>query len=171
MIHLSWPEGHLDNKQGFSHARKHFLNIREMWDDLTVVEPLLRPRDLVAALRQGEPEEPVVRRAFHQGYLPALQALVDGFAGPIPWTLCRRGSQASSREAAHIGEGVLVVRGAGAPDQVRVITAYRPADFRLTDPDCPPRDTRSVSLRRKIAEAKARRMVARVCSAPHPENP
>lgn len=167
------PPGAPGSDLGFAHTLKHWMNPREMWEDVAEAVPeVSRPRaqwegwrargvDPVAEATAPGPALTAlwdeVKPAYADGYGACVRALAD--ANPPPpggdW-LWRPKPGVWVR---HAGEGVLlVVR--KARGRWEMYTAYRRLDFRLDDYRCPPRDAASVSLRRKLAEGAARRRMA-----------
>lgn len=161
------PDGTLDQNLGVTHTLHHWCNPRELWEDL-----LLPPDPLISVPAEHWPRQlweknadsPVpstvpgwLRSAYHQGYGAAVQTLVVSQALPSPpsWIRHKKGYWLG-----HVGAGVLVgveIK-AGEPS---LYTAYRAADFKLTDYRCPPQNPESVLLRRRIAAHQASQRLAR----------
>ena len=175
------PPGKPGSDLGVAHMLKHWCSPHEMWEDIA--------HDIPAELRPGAPAErfdalsptplweqasapsPELRehwrmliQAYEQGYFACVSALVSDLPDPPS----RRFMPDPSRPGVlvtHAGEGVLLYTRRGM-----LYTAYRPVDFKLTSHACPPRDARSVSLRRKMAPVFARKKLARLLRAA-PEYP
>lgn len=167
-------DGNPGEHAGISHALKHYLDPREMWEDIAgEVEPHLRPlafcerlppltppvwEQWQAPTRELAPLWNSLRPLYRLGYARIVRALAEPLAEPFtpgsPW------ARGDDSHGAHIGQGVVLwVR--RAPNGWRMTTAYRPVDFKLREHACPPRDATSVSLRGAIARFQADRHLAR----------
>jgi hypothetical protein len=172
MIPRPLPIGAPGSDLGYAHALKHWMNPREMWEDIADGVPdEARPRaawerwsalgvDPVAEAKAPGPTLTArwaeVEPAWSDGYLATICRLLAPLADP-PTGWAPRPDKA--RWAVHPGEGVVVEvqlrRG-----EWELYTAYRACDFKLPDYRCPPRDAASVSLRRTLALNAARKRVA-----------
>jgi hypothetical protein len=122
------------------------------------VDPALRPRAFLDAHRDLDSDEgwsalcELNRGAYGRIVLDLCASLPD--PSPGRWVRTDRG-----RFRTHAGEGVLVTV-VDRHGRWELYTAFRRFDFRLKNHDCPPRDTKSVSLRRKMAAWAAERWLA-----------
>lgn len=167
---IPWPDGIPGDRAGIAHTVKHWLDPREMWDDIAdAVDDPLRPRAVLEALDVPAPWEvayaptaaliarwTTLRAPYRQGYLSVVLAGVAAHATPPQsWTPIDSG-----RRAAALAGGIFVVI-APSRGEWALATAHRPIDFKLKDPDCPPRDAKSVHLRTMMTELAARKKLAR----------
>lgn len=157
---------------GYAHTLKHWMNPREMWEDIADGVPEhARPRaQWEAWIAHGV--DPVVEATAPSAALSALwrelePAWKEGYAA----TVLRRAAPLSDppngwlwrvsrgRWVVHAGAGVLieVQKSQGIWS---LYTAYRAVDFKLRDYRCPPQDAASVSLRMTLAESGARKRIA-----------
>ncbi len=174
------PRGGLPGEHlGISHTLKHYLRPEEMWQDLAGeleegVQPLavwgrlkhLSPR----ACDQAEEPEPELRSVWNEmdsvwkkgyGALVSRGGASVSPPAPGPWVPQEKGGWMTGLP----GGVLLVVRPQG--EGWRFITAYRPFNFILKDYDRPPRDARSVEIRRKLAGWEAeRRLMAQIARSP-----
>lgn len=170
MAVVPWSDGIPGDRAGIAHTVKHWLDPREMWDDIADgVDIQLRPRAVLEALALHSPWDfayaptaPLIARwttlraPYRQGYLSVVLAGVTAHAAPPEtWTPIDAG-----RRAAALPGGIFAVV-APSRGEWALVTAHRPIDFKLVDPDCPPRDPKSVHLRRMMTELAARKKLAR----------
>ncbi len=165
------PDEHL----GLSHTLKHYLRPQEMWEDICDdVDPAQRPGAAAGSLPRLTPpaweqwrDPPASLRgawaqlepAYREGYGALILALADALPDPTgdPHACWIR---RDFRRTSHAGDGVLLTIRWRAGGWL-LHTAYRPMDFRLARHECPPTDSKSVSIRRRLAElAAVRRMAA-----------
>jgi hypothetical protein len=169
------PDGHPGEHLGISHTLKHYLDPREMWEDLAGdLEERLRPSRVAARLfalsaepwrlhaEEGRELEGVwnsLRVVYRKGYAGILLALAEELPEPMsagsPWVSDKKGAW-----LAHLDDGV-VLRVRWGRYGWRMETAFRPVDFKLTSHACPPRDARNVAIRRAMARHQAERHLAR----------
>lgn len=170
---LPMPEGAPGVHQGISHTIKHYLSPPEMWEDVADGVPeAVRPARQSERLERLDPGAWArMPRAnadlsaawgsfaatFREGYWHLVEPLLAAMPAPpaAPWVRDVKGVW-----RAHAGDGI-VVEVTSRGGEWHLWTALRPSDFVLRDYRCPPRDPRSVSLRRKLAIAFAARKVAR----------
>lgn len=166
---LSIPAGTPYFHAGVSHALKHYLAASEAWEDIADAAPE-RARPRATAMRLGLTDAVAVvpfpeltqvlasswaelSDASRAGYAPVVAALLETVPEPgqhgSPW------SRTEDAWIAHIGEGVVAVVMRERDGRWRLLTAYRPFDFKLRDYSCPPVDATSVSIRRRLALAFA----------------
>lgn len=168
---VPWPNGVPGERLGIAHTVKHWLDPREMWED--VAEPAdddARPRHVLRTLDVPHPWEqayspsPILASRWSElgviyrtGYLTVLlDSLARHAELPERWARI-----AAGRRAAATTDGIYVEVRPARDGRWQLYTAYRPADFKLVNPECPPRDPTSVQLRRGIATLQARRKLAR----------
>ena len=168
------PDGRPTEHLGISHMLRHWCRPREQWEDL-LLEPqppfsapeAMWPSQLWELLSAAglEPETgppwaglrwESLRSSYRQGYGTVVLSLAASLPLPpqAPWARHPKGHWMT-----HAGHGVLL----GVKhrrDGHQLHTAYRPADFKLRDYRCPPRDIQNVSLRRRIAEHRAAQRLA-----------
>ncbi len=159
------PAGRPGEHLGISHTICHYLCPREMWQDIADdVAPELQPRTVWSEVgHDPEAERAVLAwdglgRVYRDGYGAVLAHLYQAFATPEEWWSRPHGRANWARQA-HVGDGV-VMRVWWHRDAWELYTAFRPADFKLSDYGCPPTDAGSVQLRRRMAEVVARGRVA-----------
>ncbi len=176
------PPGGPDEHLGLSHTLKHYLRPQEMWEDICDdVAAEHRPRAVVQALPALSPpaweqwEAPPaelaaqwerLRPAYENGYGALILELAGALDEPSRYAACGTSGTPSQawivrgyRRVCDAGDGVLlVVRWGHGGWQLH--SAYRPMDFKLSRHECPPSDSRSVSIRRKLAELANQRRIA-----------
>jgi hypothetical protein len=170
MALIPWSDGIPGDRAGIAHTLKHWLDPREMWEDIAdAVDAQLRPRAVLDALALPSPWDvaytptpeliarwTTLRAAYRQGYLSVVLAGAAAHASlPESWTPIDSG-----RRAAALPGGIFVVI-APSRGEWALATAHRPFDFKLLDPECPPRDAKSVHLRKMMTELAARKKLAR----------
>jgi len=167
------PDGRPGEDLGIGHTLKHYLSPTEMWEDVAQDVALhLRPRavaDAWSGVRLWEvaqdPSAPVrdgwerLRAVYRDGYgalvQEAMTRLGEPTTGETSWV--RLGRQWRGLDEVQALQ-LWVVR---SGDGWRMYTAFRPAMYPYRDHACPPRDAKSVSLRKKISLCKARQQHAR----------
>jgi len=167
-----FPRGAPGQDLGYAHTLKHWMNPQEMWEDISGevpeharpkaqweswtargVDPVAEARKPGATLTALWSE---LDPAWQSGYAATVITLAAPHAEP-PGSWVRHGER--GRWMLDAGDGVLIVVQT-SKDEWALYTAYRAADFRLTDYRCPPRDAASVSLRKTLAKNAARKRVA-----------
>jgi len=176
------PPGRPDQHLGLSHTLKHYLKPQEMWADICdQVAPEHRPRAVAEALPALDPPAweqwetppaelraawPLLEPAYEHGYAALILELADALPEPSRYVVCGTSGHPAQpwvvrdyRRACDAGRGVLLMvrwRGGGW----QLYSAFRPKDFKLKRHECPPNDSASVSIRRKLAELDVSKRIA-----------
>ena len=167
------PDGRPGQHLGISHTLKHYLDPREMWQDIAGdIAPAQQPLQILAKLpplstpphEQHRTPEPALsssweplRSVYRRGYGLLITQGLDRMPAPDvePSQWVRHDQRCSTA----LPGGVIVSlirRG----DTWNLYTSFRNVNFRLLRYDCPPRDAENVSRRRALAEIQARRWLA-----------